>query len=242
MAAIMNRIVKITHPYAWELTLARTDYATVTGQPLIEKPFWYDDKIAGASYRDIYGCVGWPTEVTDKDMGMAGFLAVVSVLKDDDIKPDDSRFRLLAEFESYDIPTLLKQMVELRQEFGFGLHPGLMQGWFGDPDRFITSLALLNERLTVDDPGQAILIIPPDDLYVPHAFDHYVRSLRSVIERGNKRFYFGQCDVLKKKLQEFKRDDPAVYAVGGLIHSLLTRTTWMDQARENAFNVEEEDV
>jgi hypothetical protein len=228
-------IEKITHPYAWELTIARTDDAIVTGQPLVERPYWYRDSTTGEDYWDLYGCVGWPSEVTDKDMGLPGYLGVVAIVKDDKIKPEDSTFKLLAEFESYDIPSLLDHMVTLRQEFGFGLHPGLLQGWFGDPERFITALALLNERLTSDDPGQAILVLPPDDFYV--------RSLQSVIIIGRKRFYFGANQVLKSKLQggqEFKRDTPAVNAVGGLIHSLLSRCTWMDQSRENLFMVLED--
>jgi hypothetical protein len=85
---------------------------------------------------------------------------------------------------------------------------------------------------------QAILIIPPDDFYSPKAFDHYVRSLHSVIVPGSVRFYFGGNDILKNKLREFKRDNPAVMAVGGLVHSLLSRTMWMDQSRSNAFTVD----
>jgi len=237
-----QRIRKITHEYAWELTMAHLDHAIVTGQPLVERPFWYQDTETGDCYWDLYGAAAWPTEVTDKDMGMMGYLGVVAVVKGEK-KVENSRFKLLAEFESFDIPTLLEKMVELRQAFGFGIHPGLLQGWLGDPERFITAIALYNERLTVNDAGQEILIIPPDDFYVQHAFDHYVRSLRSVIVTGRKRLFFGSCDILKNKVQEtFLRDNPAVMAVGGLVHSLLSRTTWMDQARESAFILEERDV
>jgi hypothetical protein len=234
------RIRKVTHSHAWELTLARTDHANVTGQPLVERAYWYEDNLSGVQYRDVYGCVGWPTEITDTDMGMPGYLAVVGVVKDDSA-PENSKFWMLAEYEHYDIPTMLEQMVELRQEYGFGLHPGLMQGWHGDPERFVTAMALYNERLTVNDPGQAILIIPPADYSVHNRFDEYVRSLRSVIVRGRKRLYFNGFDVLKGKMQGFSPDCPAVLAVGGLVHTLLMTTMWMDQARENAFNVEDQD-
>jgi hypothetical protein len=87
----------------------------------------------------------------------------------------------------------------------------------------------------------AILIIPPDDFYVPKAFDHYVRSLRSVIVPSRVRFYFGGNDILKNKLREFRRDDPAVMAVGGLVHSLLSRTMWADTSRENIFTIQEDE-
>jgi len=239
----MSRIEKRQDPFIWQLTDARMDHARLTGQPLAERAYWYFDTVTGVEYRDLYGCVGWPTEVSDKDMGMAGYLGIVAVVKDDKIKPEDSKFKMLAEFESYDIPSLLEQMVEMRQEFGFGLHPGLLQGWFGDPERFIMSLALLNEKLTVNDPGKAILIIPPDNCSDADRYDQYVRQLSSVIVKGRKRLYFGGCDLLRSKIQQdFKRGNPAVFAVGGLVHSLLSRCTWMDQARETIFNVEDENA
>ena len=87
---------------------------------------------------------------------------------------------------------------------------------------------------------QAILIAPPDDFGSPLAFDHYVRSLHSTLTPENTRFYFGGNDILKNKLREFTRNNPAVMAVGGLVHSLLLRCTWMDQTRENMFVLEEE--
>ena len=234
----MLKIKKITHETPFELLQARKDAAIYTGQRLVERPFWYENIETGQCYYDLYGCLGWPTEVSDTDSGMPGYVAVVGIVKNEK-NPQDAVFQLLAEAESKDIPTLLNKILELRATFGFGLHPNLLQAWFGDPERFITTTALLNEKL-IERGGseQAILIIPPDDFYSPKAFDHYVRSLHSVIVPGAVRFYFGGNDVLKNKLREFKRDNPAVMAVGGLVHSLLSRTMWMDQSRESAFTVD----
>lgn len=240
----MNKIRKITNPIAWETLQARMDHAAITGQPMIERPFWYENTATGQLYYDLYGCIGWPTEVSDKDMGMPGYVAVVGVVKPKaEGKPiQDAALQLLAEMESRDIATLLNGVMSCREEYGFRVHPGLMQGFFGDPERFITALALLNERLIAKGgERESILIIPPDDFYVQHSFDHYVRSLRSVVSQEHVRFYFGGCEILKNHLREFKRDNPAVFAVGGLVHSLLSRTMWMDaHSREVAFCVEGE--
>ena len=238
------RIKKITHPQAWELMQARIDEAVVTKQSLVERPSWYENIQSGQRYYDLYGCVGWPTEVSDKELGMSGYVAIMGVVKPLGNRPiADADFQLLAEAESQDVPTLLDHIVRLRNEWGFGLHPDLLSAWFGEPERFVTTIALENERLVAKGGDrQAILIIPPDDFYVPGTFDHYVRSLRSAIVPNRLRFYFGGNEILKNKLREFKRDDPAVYAVGGMVHSLLSRCTWMDQTRENIFTVEEEDT
>jgi hypothetical protein len=237
----MSRIKKITRPYAWESLQARIDESIITKQPMIERPFWYEHVDSGQMYHDLYGCVGWPTESTDKLQGMPGYCAVVGVVKSKTDKPvRDAGFRIMGEGESGDIPTLLQKMLELRQEWGFGLHPDLLQAWLGDPERFIMTIALLNERLMLKGGDKmAILISPPDDCDEPKAFDTYKRSLESVIVSNPVRFAFGGNDILKNKLREFRRNDPAVFAVGGLVHSLLVRCTWMDQTRENMFVVEE---
>lgn len=236
----MTKIKKITPPEAWELLQARIDEAIVTGQPFIEKPYYYEHIETGRKYYDLYGCIGWPTEVSEKDVGRPGYIAIVGVSKSEKRPARDAYLQLLAEYESKDIPTLLNKAVDLREEYGFGLTPGYLQAWLGDPEKFITTIALLNERLMLNGGDRkAVLITPPDDFYSPNAFETYVRSLHSVVVAGNVRFYFGNLDILKNRMREFKKDDPAIMAVGGLVHSLILRCTWMDQARENAFNVED---
>jgi len=235
-------IEKITHPHAWNVLQARIDESIVTGQPMIERPFWLKNTITGQLYYDIMGCVGWPTEVSDRDEGMPGYVGIIGVVKSKaEGKPvQDAAFQLLAEEESRDVPSLLGMIIEMREEYGFGLHPDLLQAWFGDYERFTTVLALKNERLTAGGKKRnAILIRPPIDFGSPKTFDNYVRSLQSVIVPGKVRFYFGGCDILRNKLREFKRDCPAVMAVGGLIHSLLFETLWMDSTQSNVFTVEE---
>jgi len=248
----MSPVIKhIAHPYPVELYQARLDHAHVTGQPLVEKPFWYedvsdDDFYRGYLYYDLYACIGWPSEVSDKDSGLPGYAAIVGVVRpgelgeDEYYDPRDAKFLLLAEVQSLDVPVLLDQCVKLREKYGFGIQPTLLTTWFGDPERFLTTLALYNERL-IREGGErnAILVTPPDDFYTPSIFDNYVRSIRACLAPGKIRLYFGKCDILKNRLREFVRDDPAVLAAGGLIHSLLSRCMWMDQVESAAFSVEE---
>lgn len=235
------KIEKVSFPDAWQTHQARLDEAIVTGRPMMERPFHYRNTENGQLYHDLYACVGWPSEVSDKDAGRPGYVAIVGVLKLKTIPIDKTPFQLLAEAENRDVPTLLDKVLELRQEYGFGLYPGLLQTLFGDPERYITILALLNEDLMKDGKGEkmAILVAPPDDFYDIKVFDNYARSLRSSLMPGRQRLYYGNCNIIKNRLSEFKRDDPAVYAVGGMAHSLLSRTMWMDQVRESAWTIDD---
>ena len=240
----MRPVIKhIAHPYPDALLMARRDQAIITGQELIERPWWYEDTENGYLYHDLYACIGWPSEVSDRDVGLPGYAAVVGVIRPGDLEkgrhynPANARFLLLCEAEDADVPSLLQKCLEMRQKYGFGIQPNLLTVWLGDPDRFVTTLALLNERL---GDNNAILVSPPDDFYTPKIFDQYVRSFQSCVLEGRQRFWYGGNALLKSRVDEFRRDDPAVMAVGGLVHSLLNRCMWMDQREDSTiFNVEE---
>lgn len=244
----MESVIKhISHPYPAELYQARRDQAHITNQTLVEHPWWYEDLEAKYLYHDLYACIGWPSEVADNDLGLPGYAGIVGVIrppeltKEERFNPIDAKFLLLAEVQTDDVPTLLKHCLQLREKYGFGIQPNLLTVWFGDPKRFATTLALANERLyELGGSRNEILVSPPDDFYTPMVFDNYVRSLKSCLQKGDLRFYFGDCDILKNKLREFVRDDPAVMAAGGLVHSLLSRCMWMDETQgSTVFNVEE---
>jgi hypothetical protein len=237
-------IKRVVHPDAYAIQRSWQDEAAVTGQAYVERPWWYENDVTGQTYYDLFGCIGWPSEVSDKDDGMPGYAAVVGAVRQrtEGQDPKVAAFQLLSEMEHKDVPTLLDGMLSMREEYGFGLFPGLMQAWYGDPDRFITILALMNERLEKErgDGRSAILVTPPDDFYEQKAFDHYVRSFRSVLMPDKVRFYFGKNEILRSRLKEFRLNDPAIYSVGGLVHSLLSGCSWMDHMRDNAFVVEGE--
>jgi hypothetical protein len=233
--------IKFIHdPYASELFMARRDHALVTGQPMVERPYFFQNEETGQYFYDLYGCIGWPTEVNEKEEGRPGYAAIMGIVKpsadEKDYDVSQAKFQLLAEYQSNDVPELLSGCLKLREEYGFGIQPSLLRVWYGDPERFLTVLALRNELL-VKQGGEraAILVTPPDDFYTDKIFDNYVRAIRSAIIA--KRLYFGGCEILKNTLLEFTRDAPAIMAVGGLIHSLVCRCQWMDQIENNIFNV-----
>ena len=240
----MSIIELVEHPYPLDIFRSRTDYARVSGSELVERPYWFKNIETGQLYYDLYSTIGWPSEVTDSSDGMPGYAAVVGVVRPtedlDTNDPTGANFQLLAEVESKDVPLLLGKCLELRKQYGFGVQKNLLTVWLGDPDRFCTTLALLNEVLVKDGEANAILVSPPDDWWTPKIFDNYVRALRSTLLKETRRFYFGHNDMLQNRLREFHRDDPCVMAVGGLVHSMLCRTTWMDSVQESVFAVEDE--
>uniref|UniRef100_A0A6H1ZUD5 Uncharacterized protein n=1 Tax=viral metagenome TaxID=1070528 RepID=A0A6H1ZUD5_9ZZZZ len=231
------KIKRITHQYPYEVLQSRIDEAHVTGQPLVERPHHYQNLENGQLYYDLYGCIGFPSEVKDNDPGMPGYCAVVGVIKPkaEGEKIQDAKFQLLAEYESRDVPSLIDAVLALRSEWGHGLHPELLVAWFGDPEQHVATLALKNERIK-----KPLLVTPTYDLYDPCVFDIYVRSIQSVIMPGRVRLYFGGLSLLKSKLSEFKRNNPAVIAAGGMIHTLIMQCEWSDNQRSNAFNLEGE--
>jgi hypothetical protein len=244
MSGIESQIERITQPYPADLLRSRTDYAKVTGIDLVERPYWFENTETGQLYYDLYPCLGWPSEVTDSSDGLPGYAAIVGVVRpstDLNSNPINANFQLLDEVESKDVPLLLRECTRLRARYGFSIHRSLLRIWTGDPERFFTPLALCNEKL-IEQGGDraAILVVPPDDLYTQKIFDSYVRALRSTLLPETRRFYFGHNDILQNRLREFNRDDPCVFAVGGLVYTLLCRCRWMDSRGETAFNVENE--
>lgn len=234
----------VAHPASEKLYQNRLDMAIITGQPYIENPFWYENIETGQLYHDFYACIGYPSEVTDRDEGMSGYAAIVGVVRPTEslehYNPLDAKFQLLAEAESKDVQTLLSACIKMRERYGFGLRPNFLSVWYGDPERFTTTLALRNEELTRQGgENNAMLVTPPMDLYADKPFDNYIRSLKYCILKDNLRFFFGGNNILKNHLREFRKDNPAVFAIGGLVHSLLANCTWMSETGKSVFNLEE---
>ena len=254
-----RKIELITQPYPLETLQARIDESILTGRPMVERPYYFRNAETGQDYYDLCGCIGWPApqkeETIDLDKNAPGYIGVVGIVKTkgEFVKPEDATFQLLAESQDMDVPTLVSKWLIMRQDWGFGIHPDLLTTLYGDPDRFITTLSIINERLRQQGGEKmAVLIAPPDDFYDTKMFDAYLRSLRSSLvfqdkyqclsAAGNNpmpRFYYGKHEILRTRLQAFKEHDPAITAIGGMIHSLLSRCLWMDATRENAFVLED---
>jgi hypothetical protein len=218
-----SKIKLVTHKHAVELRQSRLDSAIYTNQELVERSYWYENVETNQQYHELYACLGWPSEITNQDDSLPGYVAIVGVVRSgDESDPSDAKFQLLAEAESSNVPQLLGKCMELRAEYGFGIQKSLLTSWIGDPDRFLTTTALLNEVL-IKDRGDthAVLISPPYDWYTPKIFDMYVRTLRDVMIPGDERLFPGYNYILMNRLRNFAKDDPCVTAVGGLIHTLL---------------------
>ena len=237
----MSKIKKVVHPHAYEIMQARIDQAHITGQPIVENPYWYENLENGQLYYNLFGCVAWPTEVSERGHTMPGYVGIVGVVKSNIEGKSilDAPFQLLVEGEARDVPSLLEMIIAMRKEYGFGLHPELLQGWYGDPERFVNLVALKNERLVAQGGDKtAIVIIPPIDFYNPKSFDIYIHSLRSVLVPNNRRLFAGG-NILSRHLRAFYRYDPAVFAIGGLVHTLLGHCTWADSNRDSVFVIED---
>lgn len=244
---ISARLIEyIAHPYAWQLTKARQDQATITGQEMVERPWWYRHTEIGQCYHDIVSCISWPDEVTGAGEARPGYIAIIGIVRADEspehIDAEDANFQMLEEFESGDVQTLLKKYLNLRQRYGFGIQPDLLTMIYGDSERFEGVVGLFNERLhsRTHNETNAISIVPPDDFDMPMTFDLYMRSLRSVLTADSLRLYFGHTVILKNRLREFRRDDPAITAVGGLVHTLISRCLWMSDTGSNVFTITSE--
>lgn len=238
----MTNVIKIiSHPKNYELQQTRADFAKITGQPMIERPYYFEHMETGQQYYGLYGCVGWPTRDTEKQKGQPGYVAVVGVVKSD--RPiQKAWFRLMGEGESEHIPVLLDCILKLREQFGYKVHPELLRVFIGDSDKEgnNTNIALLNEELLKKHgQGGTIMILPPNDFGTPDTFDTYKRSFDWAITCSPSRFAPGSNSILRVKHQEYHKDNPAILAIGGLIHWLLTTVPWMDQARENSFILED---
>jgi hypothetical protein len=235
------RIRLIAPPEAPQLRQARMDEAIVTGQPFFEKPYYYENIETGQQYHDLFGCVGWPNVITDKNKApnKPGYIAIVGIIKNSE-PVEKAPFRIMEEFESHNILYLFDEMVRMRNEWGYGLHPDLLRTWIGDSDRFITELAIFNDEFVrYGKPQNSILIAPPDDFGIPNMFDVYTRAISQSLDSNTQRLYYGGNTILRNRIKEFMDKDPIIIGMGGLVYSLIRRRTWMEQAQENVFVVEE---
>jgi hypothetical protein len=238
----------VTHPYALETIQARIDHAKVTNQPLVERPWWYRNKETDICYHDIYACLGWPTEIRSQASAEPGYAAIVGVVRPKTKKdlqnynPINAKFHILAEVSSHHVPVLLEKCVEMRDRFGFRKYKDLLNVWYGDPERFLTPLALKNETL-IKQYGDmaAILVSPPLDYYCPGIFDSYIRALHLCMQKGDPRLLFGEENyVINIINSEYDDKNPILLAIGGLVYNLLTECTWMDTVRESIFTIKDD--
>jgi len=248
----MTPLIKlITHPHSIDTLQARIDFAEVSGLGMIENPWWYQHVETGRQFYDLVACIGWPENVMvgETRPPQPGYAAIVGVVRPADCEktrfdPRKANMHLMAEAQHMDVPTLLKECDRLRRLYGFGINKELLNVFYGDPGRFTTALALQNETFTQKGGERAALIVtPPNDYNLKNRFEIYLRALKGVVQKGSLRFYLGKGSFLLNRLEKFRRDDPAVTAIGGLVHTMLGRTMWMGDidGGDNAFYIDEKE-
>jgi hypothetical protein len=232
----MIEVIQHSHPRA--TMQARRDFAEITKQPLVELPYWF--RAGNTELRGLYGCMGWPQKVKESGINRKGYAAVVGVIKDDTPAPD-SKLYVMEEIEDDSPENLIHGCVAMRDRWGFGVHPHLLRVFMGDYRPYELITARYNAKMIEQDENdsQAFIIAPPDDFDQANAFDIYVGVLRTVFSRATKRLWLGSNEILANRIGEFTRDDPAITAMGGLIHTLLLRTPWMEQSTPSVFQLPE---
>lgn len=217
---------------------ARRDYANVTKTPTVEKPYWFLDDETGWEYYGIFGGIGWPQKVVETDKQRSGYAVVVGVLKRKGEPPLNASFIILDEVQEHSVDILLEKAVSMRKRWGYGAHKSIMPVFIGDHRQFEMTVADYNTKAVMEGREQDELIVsPPDEFDNPQAFDVYLRRLHTVLSKDGKRLHLARNEIIQQRIIEFMRDDPAITAVGGLVHALLLRTPWMEQSSPAVFSL-----
>jgi hypothetical protein len=237
--------IQMVYPEAaWELYQARKDEAIVTGRDLSEKVWWYQrsDSLPGGKkipreFYDIKGCIAWPSMDYRSGARVDGFGAIVGVIRQPQkVPPDLASFIILDEIVDGDPARLLIRCAEMRKQWGLGLRHDLLTAFTGDPIGHETTLNIINEILP-----EYIAVVEPVDNQVVKKYDIYARCILRMLETNPQRLYFGGKPLFKEAIRSMHIDDPAVTAVGGLLHTMLATTSWMDTFdTDGAFLMNEE--
>ncbi len=243
----MESIIEV-HAEDVTITQSRKDWSVVSGKKDYPKPTYYRNKKTGAAFSHIAGGIGWP------GVNVPGYALVVGVEKTEDPEP---RFFVLAEIEDHNVTRLLLKCVELRERYGYWESSEILRHFIGDDTRYEPISLAVNFKLREKDgsgEGHGFWIYKPDDFDQPDYFEIYVRQIRECLtpnSAGKKRLQIGKFNTLRNHLQNFSSDSikklhtkrkvkdyPAVFALGGLIHTLLERKRWLSGSGGEAFNLD----
>jgi len=246
-----KRVESIIEVHADNITVTKAskDWSEVTGETAYPKPTYYRNKKTGDEYCHIAGGIGWPGD------NVPGYALIVGVEKTEDPEP---RFFVLAEIEDHNVTGLLLKCVGVRERYGYWKSSEILRHFFGDNIRYKPIILDVNFKLSdADGYGEihGLWVYPPDDFYHVDYFEIYVRQIRECLtpnSEGKKKLQIGKCNALRNHLQNFSTDSikklntkrnvkdyPAVFALGGLIHTLLKRKPWLSDAGGGAYNIDE---
>ena len=222
---------------------ARRDYAHVTKSRVVEPPYWFRDTFTGKEYHGIYGAIGWPQRLTEYGKERPGYAVIIGVRKIKGEDPENARFDVLEELGeiSGSEDVLIKDCVLMRNRWGYGIHDSILPVFYGDHRPFELVVADFNTHVaeSTNDDRDAFIVSPPDDFDSSNAFDIYMGRLRSVLAAKAKRLNLGDNTIIKNRIVSFKRDDPAIMALGGLMHTMLLRMPWMEQTTPSVWQMPE---
>lgn len=239
MGSVLIKLIQEKHLI--ETMTARKDFAKVTNQPVIENPYWFLNTETGREYYGIYSGLGWPQKFNERGDGRPGYSVIVGIIKEDGIKPENANLEVLDECEEESVDNLIKNSIRLRKKWGYGTHPSLFEYFIGDHMAFESVVAYHNVQL-IEKTGSdrnAFILTPPDDLDTQNSFDIYYRRLQSVMSKEGKRLFIRSNEIIKNRILSFMQDDPAIIALGGLVHTILLRTPWMDQSGSSVWQMQE---
>ncbi|MBI9090155.1 MAG: hypothetical protein JEZ12_13145 [Desulfobacterium sp.] len=214
------RIVRDKHIQGTEQ--ARHDWADVTGQDIQLKQSIYLDTETDRAYSHIAGAMIYP--------GIEpGCLMVMG------IQPGP-KLDVLEYQEHGAVLDLIKAMVEIRYEWGYGKAKRVLQQWIGDPDRYQPVVAKVSQALEAKGGyDRGLYIREPADFQEQYAFPLYMRQLHAALNEKVLHLN-GQKDLISR-LQAFQPDMaekgklydfPAVGLLGAFTHTMMVETPWQE--------------
>jgi len=226
------------------MTQSRTDWGLVTGKTDYPKPTYFKNKKTGHLYSHISGGIGWPGN------RVPGYALIVGVIK---TEMPDPPFLVLDEEEDSNVVRLLRKCVSLRDKFGFWESSEILRHWIGDSDRYDPIVCTFSSKLRKKEgegEGHGFYIYSPDDFDRPDFFEICIRQIQMCLtpnSSGRKRLYIGKNNKLRNHLQNFSKsirkqsieDHPAVFALGGVLHTLIQRKRWLNNSGAEAFNLDD---
>jgi hypothetical protein len=216
----------------FKIMQSREDWAHVMGTQIPEPTACFQNMATKDYYSYLCGAVGWPGPETN---------GMLMVLAADDSTESDPAIRCIDEME---IPVnagyreMIDIMVLMREKYGYGLCSGLMDTWYGEPEKF--------RAFDTEFANKDLFITHPYGFYEPNRFEIYLHSLRAAAA-GNA-LILENCPKLNGYLKALPPDAryqkgedlyPAVFALGGGYLSLRQYQPWLYASSPRAYHIDD---
>jgi hypothetical protein len=198
------------------------------GEEPFSQGFYYRDEKTKLEYFVIEGALAWPWP---KDK-IPGVVVVLGVKRTNHPRPT---FQVLDEAVVNRGEDLLKKCLKFRSKWEDN-EKTLLRGWWGDPGRFMTSCSNFNAKLMKKDKKGGFYLSSFMEFERPNHLEIYLNSLQRALEKdssGRKCLFLGDAHYLRMRLcipnwpkSGQSENYPALLALSGLVHSLLTLRPW----------------